>query len=57
MTTPLFRVLKGDPTAEELAALTVVLLATTPAAPPVPEPRRPTWWETRGYAVPTAWSR
>jgi len=40
-------VIKGDPTAEELAALTVVLLARAAGTPAVPaaRPRRPARWQ------------
>ena len=41
--TPLLRVVRGNPTDEELAALTVVLAAKAAAATPAPEPPRSRW--------------
>ncbi|MFD1150655.1 acyl-CoA carboxylase epsilon subunit [Saccharothrix hoggarensis] len=58
--TPFLKVLKGEPTEEELAAVTVALLAAT--APPVqeqaPRPRQRLHWHRLGepYAAPTAWT-
>jgi Acyl-CoA carboxylase epsilon subunit len=40
--TPLLRVVRGEPTAEELAALVAVLAARAGAEPP-PEPLRSAW--------------
>ncbi|RKT54531.1 acyl-CoA carboxylase epsilon subunit [Saccharothrix australiensis] len=57
MTSPAFRVLKGEPTDEELAALAIALLvraATEP--PPAPVVHRPTWLTTTGYTAPTSWA-
>jgi hypothetical protein len=36
---PLLRVIRGDPTPEELAALLAVLASRSSAAPDVPQPR------------------
>ena len=50
---PLLRIVRGEPTREELAALVTVLLATRArhAAPPLP-PRRPvSAWTDRARAL------
>jgi hypothetical protein len=39
---PLLRVVRGNPTPEELAAL-ITVLAARPAPPPEPDPVRPLW--------------
>jgi hypothetical protein len=43
---PLLRVVRGEPTAEELAALVAVLAGRTPAAPPS-QPRQSPWTDRR----------
>ena len=44
------RVVRGQPTPEELAALVVVLSAQPPAEVPAP-PTRPSGWADRGSAI------
>ncbi|HEU5043760.1 MAG TPA: acyl-CoA carboxylase subunit epsilon [Nocardioidaceae bacterium] len=44
MTTPHLRILKGDPTAEEIAALVAVLQATAAAGAPPPRRRPVSEW-------------
>ncbi|MEI5099088.1 acyl-CoA carboxylase epsilon subunit [Streptomyces sp. PmtG] len=55
---PLFRVVRGTPSAAELAALTAVLLTLTTAdespAPP-PTPLAP--WRRPAYPSPTSWQQ
>jgi hypothetical protein len=53
---PLFRVERGRPTADELAALTVALLLTARREPAVASPA--TWTHGRGgYLSPRSWAR
>jgi hypothetical protein len=40
---PLLRIVRGEPTREELAALVAVLSARAGAAEPAPEPQRSAW--------------
>ena len=47
---PTLRVVSGQPTPEELAALVVVLSAQPPAEAPV-APARPSGWADRGSAI------
>jgi len=49
--TPAFRVVRGTPTAEELAALVGVLWARRAGAAPAPAPARSRW---RASALPAA---
>lgn len=42
MTAPFLRIVRGNPTPEELAAL-VTVLAARPAPAPAPDPVRPLW--------------
>jgi Acyl-CoA carboxylase epsilon subunit len=60
---PLLRVVKGDPTPEELAAL-VAVVAARAAASAEPPPAAPSGWADRAAAVrrplavgPGAWAR
>lgn len=56
MTSPAFRVLRGNPDDGELAALTVALLLlkrAVPAGRPEP-PRRPAW-NRENYLPPGSW--
>lgn len=60
----LFRVVRGEPTAEELAALTVVLAAAASAGPDDPAPATPDRWSdpatrfrTPLHPGPGAWAR
>ena len=47
---PALRVVRGNPTPEELAALVVALTAQPPAAPPAPPPTT-SGWADRARAV------
>jgi Acyl-CoA carboxylase epsilon subunit len=58
---PLFRIVKGEPTPEELAALVAVMVARSQVAPP-PSPRRKSHWAAphrrmrrMGQPGPGAW--
>jgi hypothetical protein len=57
-TAPLLQVVAGAPTADELAAVVVALLAT--AAAPAPDPGRPVrtapWVHHDGWVAPTSWT-
>ncbi|WP_447002597.1 acyl-CoA carboxylase epsilon subunit [Saccharothrix isguenensis] len=54
---PLFTVVGGEPTAEELAALTVALLALrTPSTPDRHCLAGRTTWSDQGYRAPGAWA-
>lgn len=57
MTEPSIRVVRGEPTDEELAALTVVLLALRDScATPVPARELATWRGEHGrYRSPVSW--
>jgi acyl-CoA carboxylase epsilon subunit len=46
MSEPVLRVVKGDPTPEELAALITVVAARSAAAVPAPEHERASNWAT-----------
>jgi len=48
---PLLRVVRGDPTPAELAALTVVLMAKTAAPPSDPTPLRRSAWRDRRHLM------
>ncbi|MFG3284047.1 acyl-CoA carboxylase subunit epsilon [Streptomyces sp. NPDC048111] len=55
---PLFRVLKGDPTDAELAALAVVLLSLTGQPEPTLAPVIPlAAWRRHPYNPPVSWRR
>ena len=43
MSRPMLRIVKGDPTAEEIAALVAVVAARAAAAAPKERPRRSEW--------------
>ena len=45
-TEPILRVVKGDPTPEELAALITVVAARAAAPAPAPEPEHANNWAT-----------
>lgn len=56
--TSLFRVTCGDPTNDELAALTVaVLVVYTTEEPSLDGPRDAAWLAARDYGAPTAWAQ
>ncbi|RSM82627.1 hypothetical protein DL991_04505 [Amycolatopsis sp. WAC 01375] len=53
---PLFSVVCGNPTAEELAAVTVVLLAMTSVESSGDGDRARPSWSGTGYRPPGAWA-
>ncbi|MFD7901678.1 acyl-CoA carboxylase epsilon subunit [Kitasatospora sp. NPDC057904] len=51
----LFRVISGSPTAEELAAIAVLLSTRAPARDPA-DPAPPARWEAGGVLPPASWA-
>ncbi|KZB82265.1 acyl-CoA carboxylase subunit epsilon [Amycolatopsis regifaucium] len=49
--TPLLRVVRGNPSDAELAALTAVVVAVAGARAPEPAPKRQSWWADKASLV------
>ncbi|WP_410656373.1 acyl-CoA carboxylase subunit epsilon [Amycolatopsis sp. lyj-112] len=49
--TPLLRVVRGNPSDAELAALTAVVAAASVARAPRPAPKRDSWWADKTSLV------
>ncbi|GAA4541235.1 acyl-CoA carboxylase epsilon subunit [Amycolatopsis samaneae] len=48
---PLLRVVRGNPSDAEVAALTAVVAAAAASPPPRPAARRTSWWADRASAL------
>jgi hypothetical protein len=55
---PLLTIVRGSPGEEEIAAVTIALIAAGRASPdgPAPSPPAPRWAAVRGYRPPGAWT-
>ncbi|ANN20560.1 acetyl-CoA carboxylase biotin carboxyl carrier protein subunit [Amycolatopsis orientalis] len=49
--TPLLRIVRGNPSDAELAALTAVVAAAASARAPEPAPKRDSWWADKASLV------
>lgn len=49
--TPLLRVVRGNPSDAEVAALTAIVAAAVSARAPEPSPKRDSWWADKASLV------